>query len=255
MKYKNEKMIPTDILRAIQSTWTHSKGDSDYSVTELLQPPKVRSLSIIHSDKITSDYSDSINTFIGSSVHRIIELANEKRDNCITEQRVSITIEKAFKDKDIKISGTADYYDKDKNILKDYKTATAFSVGYEKEEHESQLNMYRYMFHKSMGIDLPDAEVVYILKDWSKNKSVNSNTYPNSPIIIKAVKSWSEKEILDFILEKINLHESTLEDPQSVLCTDEERWVSKKGIPNRCLNYCSGSEFCNQYQEEVNNHD
>ena len=48
MHHTNIKMIPLDIVRGIKDTWNHTKGDADYSVTELLQPPKVRALKILH---------------------------------------------------------------------------------------------------------------------------------------------------------------------------------------------------------------
>ena len=42
------------------------------------------------------------------------------------------------------------------------------------------------------------------------------------------------------------------EEPEMFDCTDEERWLSPKGIYNRCESYCNVNQFCNQYKGETN---
>ncbi len=55
MHYKNEKMIPLPVIRGIKHSWDYSKGDADFSVTELLQPPKVRALKIQNKEKLVEN--------------------------------------------------------------------------------------------------------------------------------------------------------------------------------------------------------
>ena len=90
MHYTNSKMLPLYILRGIQQSWQHSKGDAEFSVTELLQPPKVRALKMLYADKITEDYSDSVASFIGTSVHKMLEDGNKDKDEYITEMPLSL---------------------------------------------------------------------------------------------------------------------------------------------------------------------
>tara|TARA_B100000131_G_scaffold142322_1_gene138477 strand:+ start:6877 stop:7650 length:774 start_codon:yes stop_codon:yes gene_type:complete len=246
----NNKMIPLDVLRGIQSTWTHSKGDADYSVTELLSPPKVRALKIINKEDITEDYSDSIATFIGTSIHKTIEDANKDKDDCLTEERMEVSIKAG--DKTITISGTVDHYHTSNHLLTDYKTTGAYGINYEKPEWTQQLNIYRWMFSKVKEKEMPDAQIIAILKDWSKPRSINSNTYPPSPVMVKPIANWSEEEIIKFIMERIALHEKAIENPQEILCSDEERWLSPKGVYNRCEHYCNVNKFCDQYIGEKN---
>ena len=99
---------------------------------------------------------------------------------------------------------------------------------------------------------LPTLEISAILKDWSKNRAKGSNTYPPSPIFQKPIVSWKMNEVEDFIRERIRLHRVAIQEPDMFDCTDEERWLSPKGIYNRCESYCNVNEFCNQYKGEIN---
>ena len=126
MHYTNSKMLPLYILRGIQQSWQHSKGDAEFSVTELLQPPKVRALKMLHADKITEDYSDSIASFIGTSVHKMLEDGNKDKDEYITEMPLSGTIDKiSVGEETCKIAGTVDLIDIKNYALVDFKTTGA----------------------------------------------------------------------------------------------------------------------------------
>ncbi len=254
MHYTNSKMLPLYILRGIQQSWQHSKGDAEFSVTELLQPPKVRALKMLHADKITEDYSDSIASFIGTSVHKMLEDGNKDKDEYISEMSLSGTIDKISVGKETcKISGTVDLIDIKNYALVDFKTTGAYGVMYDKPEWEQQLNIYGYLYAKQEKKDsLPTLEISAILKDWSKNRAKRSNTYPPSPVFQKPIVSWKMNEVEDFIRERIRLHRVAIQEPEMFDCTDEERWLSPKGIYNRCESYCNVNQFCNQYKGETN---
>lgn len=249
--HTNIKMIPLDIVRGIKDTWNHTKGDADYSVTELLQPPKVRALKILHKEEISEDYSDSIAAFIGTAVHQTIENANKIHDDCKTEERMEVSLK--IDGKSFLISGTVDHYSITDNILSDYKTTNAYAVNYDKPDWTHQLNIYRWMYSKLYKDNpIPDARIIAILKDWSKGRATNSNTYPPSPVMIKPIENWGQDEIQDFIVERIKLHEEAMKEPQKFICSDEEIWLSPKGIATRCEQWCNVNSFCQQYKEREN---
>ena len=76
MKYTNKHNIPDEVIRALKND-NYSKGDADISATGLLQPPQIRILNNEHEDEITTDVSDRIWILLGTSVHNILEKANE----------------------------------------------------------------------------------------------------------------------------------------------------------------------------------
>ena len=65
----------------------YSSGKSNYSVTTLLSPPRIRLLKMKHNEELTEDVSDRIWTLLGQSVHTILERANEDKEDMITEKR------------------------------------------------------------------------------------------------------------------------------------------------------------------------
>jgi len=249
MHYKNEKMIPLPVIRGIKHSWDYSKGDADFSVTELLQPPKVRALKIQNKEKLVEDYSDTIASFIGNAVHKMLEDGNSKADDLITEMRInsSIIVDNVY----YTISGCVDLINKTTNTLSDYKTTSAYAVtgNVEKPEWDQQLNIYAWLYAQEFDKeDLPEAEIIAVLKDWSKGRSKNSNTYPPSPIFVKPIMMWKKLEIEEFIKERIRLHTNALTNTQDVICSDEERWLSAKGKANRCEDWCNVNQFCDQYK-------
>jgi hypothetical protein len=249
MHYKNEKMIPLPVIRGIKHSWDYSKGDADFSVTELLQPPKVRALKIQNKEKLVEDYSDTIASFIGNAVHKMLEDGNSKADDLITEMRINSSV--IVDDVYYTISGCVDLINKTTNTLSDYKTTSAYAVtgNVEKPEWEQQLNIYAWLYAQEFDKkDLPEAEIIAVLKDWSKGRSKNSNTYPPSPIFVKPIMIWKKLEIEEFIKERIRLHTNALTNTQDVICSDEERWLSAKGKANRCEDWCNVNQFCNQYK-------
>ncbi len=250
MHYKNDKAIPLPIIRGIHQSWDYDKGDADFSVTELLQPPKVRALSIQHKDELVQDYSNSIASFIGTSVHKMLEDGNADDESLITEMRInsSIVVDGTY----YTISGCVDLIDKKHNKIIDFKTTSAYAVLGDKIEWEQQLNIYAYLYSSEFEKDkLPTAEIQAILKDWSKSRAKNSNTYPKSPIFVKPIMVWKKEEIEEFIKERIRLHIGALESTQDVICSDEERWMSAKGKANRCEDWCNVNKFCNQYKNNM----
>ena len=247
MHYTNKSMMPLHVLRGITHSWTHDKKDAEFSVTELLQPPKIRALKMHHKEEITDDYSSTISAFIGTAVHKMLEDANKDRDDLITEQNLIITID------DCKISGTVDLIDPVNNVITDYKTTGSYGVAYPKAEWEMQLNIYAYMYATTNKLDkMPSLEVCAILKDWSPSKAQNSNTYPPSPIFMKPIPLWDKEKTESFIRERIKLHRSAVEEPHLFDCTDEERWLSSRGVYNRCENFCLVNKFCKQFNKGEN---
>lgn len=279
MRVTNRAGLPDAIVRAVAAD-TYSKGESDFSVTELLSPPWQAHLRRKHWDDIEEDASDRIWALFGQLGHLAIERAAADEDNSRTifsEKR--LTIERLGK----KISGQIDlcqYDDKFGIGISDFKFVTVFTVkeGEEgRKEWSEQLNLYAHLAREH-GIDVDWLEIVAVFRDWRKSEVGKESWYPRKNVQAIPIKLWPEEKAEAFLLERVKLHS---EEPFDV-CSEEERWqrpnkwaVYKKGANRatrlfatyqeaatfatkdplyeavlregeaiRCRDYCSVAKFC-----------
>jgi hypothetical protein len=74
----NKKNLNEAIVRAVQRNWYAGFGEKrDYSVTQLLVPPKIFHLMNRHKDEIEEDVSEKMFMLMGSAMHAILERAND----------------------------------------------------------------------------------------------------------------------------------------------------------------------------------
>lgn len=97
------------------------------------------------------------------------------------------------------------------------------------------------------------------MRDFREGEREKFKNYPEKAIIEIPIKLWTEKEQEEYIFGRGILLQSHKGTPDDELpkCTKEEAWVNEKTKkPNKCLRYCSGNKFCNQfakYLEGINN--
>jgi len=68
----NDWRAPDAFVRAIEND-PYSKGDADFSATELLKPPQIVRLYNKHEDTVTSDVRDEWWKLLGKGVHAVLE--------------------------------------------------------------------------------------------------------------------------------------------------------------------------------------
>ena len=238
MKYTNKHDIPKEIIRAIEND-QYTRGNSDISVTGLLQPPRIRLLEREHHDDIVLDYSDETWKILGQAVHAILERANENYDDTITEQRLFADIEGWT------VSGQTDSLAVHDKVLKDYKVTSVWTVVNAlkegKSDWEKQLNCYAYLYKLNTGETINQLNIIAIARDWNRRDSrARGGDYPQSNIITLDIPLWSEQEQLQFFKDRVSFHRSSefkhSMDGELPLCSDEDRWkredtfrVIKKG--------------------------
>ena len=238
MKYTNKHDIPKEIIRAIEND-QYTRGNSDISVTGLLQPPRIRLLEREHHDDIVLDYSDETWKILGQAVHAILERANENYDDTITEQRLFAEIEGWT------VSGQTDSLAVHDKVLKDYKVTSVWTVVNAlkegKSDWEKQLNCYAYLYKHNTGETINQLNIIAIARDWNRRDSrARGGDYPQSNIITLDIPLWSEQEQLQFFKDRVSFHRSPefkhSMDGELPLCSDEDRWkredtfrVVKKG--------------------------
>ena len=269
MKLTNYLNLPQPIAAAVAND-DYSRGAADFSVTQLLAPPRKVALEAQHEQEITEDVSDRIFSLLGQSIHTILERAGDgRREERLTADFGGVTV-----------SGQFDYFDSDDAIW-DWKVASVYEIthGVQKEK-EQQVNCYRLLAVRN-GYEVSGLRLGFILRDWSRTQTVKAN-YPPHQVVVYPVTMWSLEETERFIAERIRLHL----EARSVLplCTDEERWAGpprwalmkrgnkraskvfdtkweaeeavkigyyveeRPGTNTRCEFYCAAAPFCDQWK-------
>lgn len=273
MKITNRQNLPAALVAAITNDPYHD-GGSDISVTRLIQPPRKVVLERQHADEIEEDASDRIWALLGQIGHLILERAAKGE---IVEKRLSI------ERLGWKISGQADVINPDQ--LVDYKVTSAWSVkDGVKKEYVEQLNLLAYLAAMN-GITLRSAQIVAILRDWSKLEAARNADYPKAQVQVFDVPLWNSNKQCAFLEARIRAHQAARNELPE--CTSEEMWerptkfaVMKRGNVQavklfanhgeaivmaaenkayyvetrpgerpRCQHYCNAALFCSSYQQ------
>lgn len=278
-KITNNLNLPAAIVQAVLRD-PYTKGDSEFSVTELLQPPRARALKIRHADQIEEDVADVIYRLMGQLGHLLLERAGSGSDD-ICERRFFAMIDGH------RVSGQADLVKVDgRYACNDYKFTSHWTVvDGVKPEWIAQLNALRLLAKLDVGIEIEALNNIAIYRDWSKRQARRSRRYPQKPIGVFSVPVWSYEETYSFLAHRIRLHLAA--EKELPECTASERWAKPdlykckkkaggRAVPGgifenfseaqtfagergllveaspaesiRCEDYCEVAPFCLQFQ-------
>ena len=111
--------------------------------------------------------------------------------------------------------------------------------GYVKPDWAKQLNIYRWMIHKTLGYDVDRLEIGGLMRDWKRSDyEKKPDEYPPCPIILPEAEKWPLSEVEAFVKERVRIHQEAegKTDAELEFCTADERWergecwaVMKKG--------------------------
>jgi hypothetical protein len=289
MKITNKFNVP-ETLVALASRDFYSKGKSDYSVTEIISPPRIQRLRRKHYDEIEQDVADMLWMLMGTALHVVAERSEVAGHT--NEERLTIGID------DIRLSGAIDLQkdDEDGITIFDYKFTSAWALMNDKPEWEQQQNIYKYLVERVKKKPVKGLKICALIRDWSRRDAQNKPDYPQAPIQIVDIPMWTFDRTEAFIKERVELHRDSKVSAdwgeELPLCTEEERWVRqttyavkkdgrktairvfdtqdeadallkempekdkgfieiRKGEAVRCTgNFCGVSQWCSQYQNQ-----
>lgn len=214
----------------------HDGEGADYTVTTLIDSPRVHRLKSDHEHEITEDVSDRIFSILGTAVHTILEKGAPEGD--IVEQRFHAEFGLRGKEENVTVSGQVDLQEKGPEgiTIVDYKTCSASTLRYNPEgkpEWESQVNFYAELARLNGVKDIIGLEVVAICRDWNRRSletaKRNRSFYPESPVVRVPIKIWEREVALKYILERIGIHEEAkMTLPE---CSPEEMWMQPEKWP------------------------
>ncbi len=283
MKITNKHNVPAPLV-TLASREYYSKGASQYSVTELMSPPRVRRLREQYDHAIEQDVSDMLWSMLGSALHVVMERG--QTPGFITEERLFYEVD------GVTISGAIDLQEETPFgiIITDYKFTSAWAVMQQKQEWVEQLNIYRFLVEKVKGKKVVGLRICALVRDFSRHETKEG--YPKAPIEMVDIDVWSLEKTEAYIRDRLALHRLSKVDrdlgDELAPCSNEERWTSETvyavkregrktairvlkneeeakemaekekgyvetrfGEPRRCTgNFCGVAEWCKQYQDE-----
>lgn len=282
MKLTNKLRLPEIMVSAVGND-TYTKGDADFSVTELLTPAQLRRLRIEHHEDIVEDVADRIWSLLGSSTHHMIERAGLQCLAFMNEVTVMADYD------GFKIKGQADHIALDEGTLYDFKVTSVWKVrdNIPSPEWIEQTNIYRRLLEREVGLVIGSVAIIAILRDWSRNEASRTSGYPQAQVVRLDIPLWTSEQTDAFIRERIARHTAPEPEP----CTDAERWVKpskyavmkrgnvralrlfdsqqeaeelastsaslyveyRPGEATRCQNWCPVSRWCAQWQADPRN--
>jgi len=254
----NKFNLPKFVVDALTYS-DYTRGDSDISVTQLIDSPRIARLQREHADEQTKDAVDFVWSRFGTSVHTMFEESLKSTgSDVITEERL-FTETQGWS-----LSGAIDAQEvsDDGVIISDFKVTSAWSVIYGKSSWNTQLNVYAYLVRKAKGQTVKKLQIVALLRDWVRSKAQQGGEYPTAPIVVLDIPMWSEAEQDAYVESQIKKHmEATNTDQPLIFCTSEETWqkdtvyaVMKKGRKSAVKLYKTEAEAEERAEKEGSNH-
>lgn len=205
---------------------------SDYSVTTLLQPPRIVQLERRHGTRILpsspeklsrKEMHDSLVSMTGTAVHDILEKMTWRIINRGPDS--GYLVERRMWDRlwGRKISGKFDGLVGD--MLYDYKRTSVWKYVYgDTFDWEAQLNMYAYLLGL-MGVFVGHITVFVLFRDWEQAKAWDRG-YPKYNHEAIPLKVWALEEQEMYLQDRIELHKvnEDLPDWELTHCTAKDKW-------------------------------
>lgn len=250
MKVTNKHNLPAPLVNLL-SKREYSRGDSIISATQLINSPRIVALHRLHGHKIVDDISDRFWALMGTNIHKILE--DGVAEDHIPEERLFLDVE------GWRISGQIDVQSVRPGVVKihDWKFTSVMSLLYPKKEWEHQLNLYAYLVKKVKGLDIEEASVCAILRDWRRSDYQKRKTknYPPAPMVMVPQKLWTFDEQEVYVRGRVKAHQEAMAmadwGDELPPCTSEDRWLNK-GRFIRCEeDYCGVAQWCSMRNHPV----
>jgi len=281
----NKHGVPEPLV-TLASKEYYSKGASQYSVTEIMSPPKIKRLREQYNDQVTQDVSDMLWNLLGSALHVVMERG--ATDGWTMEERL-------YKEVDgVTVSEAIDIQQETPEgvVIIDYKFTSAWAVMQEKEEWQQQLNVYKWLVETVKRKKVVGLKICALVRDFNRHETKEG--YPKASIEMVDIPMWDSVTTEAYVRERLNLHRDAKVSAdfgdELPACSDTDRWQSETiyavkregrktairlfktieeanelaekekgyvetrlGEPKRCTgNYCGVAQWCEQYQGEIN---
>lgn len=265
--------FPSPFMRAITRD-RYSKGDSQFSCTQLINAPK-RTWLATKGEKVETPYS-SFAALLGTAIHAVLEDNVDPSCGEVAEQRMFYDF--PINNTTVRISGQIDFYEN--RTVFDYKFIGGTQAEMKTDHHKQvQINGLLSEFN---GLEVEHVAIAYLQRDWSYMQSTVNPLYPKTPFKI-FVTPFDRQFAAKTLSTCVKDHQDALDgNPRD--CTDEEMWAKpdsfalmkpgakrasklcatmaeaeqekkpgqfiqvRKGERTFCASFCGFGHICEQYQ-------
>jgi hypothetical protein len=219
MRVTNKYNLPEPLYHALVDKGEFKMELGRVRATTLIMPVRQSLLMLRHDAEIEEDASDAFWRLLGKAMHSVLQTSQSW--NTLKEIPLS------FKLGNWTVTGHADLWESTK-VLSDYKITSAWSYVFRRpDDYEDQLNLYRLGLSE-IGIEVKALQAVQLFRDWQRSRA-DDQKYPQIPIAILPVKTWTLEGTRDYFVRRITILEENWDKPDNELplCTPEETWTSE----------------------------
>jgi hypothetical protein len=235
MRNKIQKVTPLDeiyILKRVGEMEQERYSKSgDYSVTDIISPPRVVHLKKRYGHIAKKTLDGSVAAMLGTAIHeyfeKYLELWCDKHDydGYNLEEQVQI------KRQGRKISGRTDI--REDTILYDLKSIKVWKLIFDPDlvEFHEQQNLYRLLIKLDLGVKIEQLNIVAIYKDWQEGNALRDRHYPQQQVIEYELSLWDYVDTERFLDTKLAelIRCEEIADEDLPICTRDERWERHPG--------------------------
>jgi hypothetical protein len=218
MKIVNNHNAPASFI-AFCSDDEYSRGNADYSATQLIDEVRVVHFNERHPDLIIDDPYENPWKFVSTIFHSLMEKNSPEGE--IAEERLFAEID------GVTISGAMDVQvvSGDRVTIGDYKMTTVFAIK-DTTKFEQQLNIYAWLIETCTDKKVDGLQIYAFLRDWKISMSEKMPNYPPTPGITIELPLWPYAEREQFIRDRIEALEESKElaDDDLPACSQAGRW-------------------------------
>jgi len=243
-QYKIQKVTDLEQILILQRTAEMENErysrSGDYSVTDLINPPRICHLKNRHKNEIMPSLEGTISAMIGTALHEYYEkylmMWADKHDyegytlEGQTKHKFEVPIIGSTCPRTL--SGRYDILEGDK--MYDLKTAKVWKLIFDPKlvDYHEQQNIYRWLLWKVKGIEVNELNIVAVYKDWMESGPLKDpRNYPAKQMMEYQLTMWDYKDTEELIRERLQVLVNTegLSDKALPLCTRDERWERHQG--------------------------
>lgn len=201
----------------------YNSGGADYSVTTLLDPPRVVFLNKRHLHKVDLFVEDLIHSYNGTAAHDYWEKMLNLIPNSPYEMETRLGM--IINGRSVKGAFDCVYNQED---MYDMKTTSVWKAMFgDKLDWTAQQNMYRFLYNEDRNIWLKTLRIVALFRDWSKREMQRSSyKYPKRNCVEYQLPLWEPKDTLSFMEGRVNtmIANEDVADDDLPMCSYQDMW-------------------------------
>ena len=207
------------------------KKSGDYSVTDLINPPRTVHLKKRYGHLVQPPLEGAIASMMGTAIHeyfeKYLELWIDKYDYDGYRLEEQVQVERQGR----KISGRYDI--REGTQLYDLKSIKVWKLIFDPnfDEYHEQQNLYRLLVKLDKGVELEGLNIIAIYKDWQEGNALRDGNYPQNQMIEYSLNVWPYEDTEKFLDEKLAelIRCEELKDEDLPVCSRDDRWERHQG--------------------------